>query len=405
MPKKIISILISIILLFDIVYANEIDLVSERYILYNLNDNQVLMEEKENEEVSIASLTKIMTVIVAIENIKDFNSEITITNEMIDGIEKDVTIVGFNVGEVVTYDDLLYSSILSSGADAVNALAISIGGSIDNYLDLMNRKSEELNLNNTHYTNAIGLYDENNYSTAYDQAQLLIYALKNEKFRTIFETKEYELTNGKKIKSTIEYYNSKSKDDISYIKGSKTGYIKKAGYCLASIATLNNVDYLLITLNAFTRESNAHVKDHIMTYNYFNDNYGYKNIVENADVVISLDTKYSKQEKYNVYANKNINKYLKNDFNKNDVLLKYDGIKTISFFTNKKNPIGKVTVIYNDVVIDEFEVKYDGSLSFDIKSFLVINKIYILLSIIFLLFLVKVRIDKNKRLKIESSLQ
>ena len=138
------SIILTLILLFDIVYASEVDLESERFILYNLNDNQVLMSEKENEEVSIASLTKIMTVIVSIEKINDFNDKVIITDEMIDNIDWDVSKIGFKEGEEYTYNDLLYGSILASGADAVNALAISTYGSYDKFINAMNEKAASL---------------------------------------------------------------------------------------------------------------------------------------------------------------------------------------------------------------------------------------------------------------------
>ena len=191
MLKKMSSIILTLILLFDIVYASEVDLESERFILYNLNDNQVLMSEKENEEVSIASLTKIMTVIVSIEKINDFNDKVIITDEMIDNIEWDVSKIGFKEGEEYTYNDLLYGSILASGADSVNALAISTYGSYDKFINAMNEKAASLNMNHTRYSNVVGLYDENNYSSAYDQAKLLMYALKNDKFKEISFFLEY----------------------------------------------------------------------------------------------------------------------------------------------------------------------------------------------------------------------
>ena len=249
--QRVIKILMLFILLFDIVFASELDLTSERYILYNMNDNEVLMEKDANKEVSIASLTKIMTVIVAIENINNYEEKITITKKMIDGIDSDVSIAGFNVGDKLTYNDLLYGAMLPSGADAVNALAILVSSDKDKFVELMNKKVKELGLKHTHFANVVGLYNPNNYSSAYDVAQILKYALKNPKFKSIFETKRYTYSNGKKTKSTLDYYSSKTNNNTSFITGSKTGYIKKSGYCLVSTSTLNNVSYLLVTLNAF----------------------------------------------------------------------------------------------------------------------------------------------------------
>ena len=101
-----------------------------------------------------------MTTIVAIENIDDFDKKVTITYDMVKDIEWDVAIVGFNVGETVTYNDLLHGSLLSSGADAVNALALSIGKSYPNFVKMMNDKVKELGLTKTHFANVVGLYYE-----------------------------------------------------------------------------------------------------------------------------------------------------------------------------------------------------------------------------------------------------
>ena len=99
---------LNIILLFCNVFAENLDLISDKYILYNLNDNKILMQKNENEETQIASLTKIMTIIVAIENITDFDEKVTITKDMVNNIEWDVAKIGLKSGDIVTYNDLLY---------------------------------------------------------------------------------------------------------------------------------------------------------------------------------------------------------------------------------------------------------------------------------------------------------
>ena len=391
MLKKMSSIILTLILLFDIIYASEVDLESERFILYNLNDNQVLMSEKENEEVSIASLTKIMTVIVSIEKINDFNDKVIITDEMIDNIEWDVSKIGFKEGEEYTYNDLLYGSILASGADAVNALAISTYGSYDKFINAMNEKAASLNMNHTRYSNVVGLYDENNYSSAYDQAKLLMYALNNDKFKEVFETKQYTLTSGKKIKSTMESYNTKNNDDISYILGSKTGYINDAGYCLASIASLNGVNYLFISLNAYSDDYTVHIKDHIKTYNYFNDNYGYKDLVNFDDIVGSINVKYSIEKKYDIKSPINIQKYLKNDYDKSKVSIEYIGKDNITYFTKKGTNLGIIKVSYDNNPLAYFDVIYNDGLTFDSFEYVRENGIYIIVSILVILLIVGVK--------------
>ena len=289
--KIVATIIISFMFSITNVLSETLDLISDKYILYNLNENKILMQKNENDETQVASLTKIMTTIVAIENIKSYDEKVTITKEMVNDIEWDVAKIGLKAGDVVTYNDLLYGAILPSAADCVNALAISISGSYQEFVKLMNNKVKELNLTHTHFQNVVGLYSKDNYSSAYDMAEILKYSLKNKKFKQIFETKDYTLTNGKKIKSTLKTYNQKVGEDVSYITGAKTGYIRLAGNCLASTATIDNVNYLLITLNAYSTKKSPHILDATKTYKYFSSNYSYKNILDKNDIIVKLKTK------------------------------------------------------------------------------------------------------------------
>ena len=402
MRKKISKIILFFVFFIQVVYASELNLTSEKYVLYNMNDNMVLTSKDENVKTSIASLTKIMTIIVSIENIDDYDKKIKITKDMLKDIDWDVSVVGFKVGESVSYNDLLYGAMLPSGADAVNALAISISGNKKDFINLMNEKVQELGLKNTHFDNVVGLYSEKNYSSAYDMAQILIYSLKNPKFKSVFETKSYTFSNGKKTKSTIAYYNEKNKDDISYITGSKTGYIKKAGLCLASTATLHDVNYLLVTLNAFTSESAAHVKDHVKTYTYYDKNYGYKNIINEDDIIVSLKTKYAKENNINIKSDINKNLYLKNDFDRSKIKYDYDGLDTVSYFTKPGSKLGHVKVLYGETVLEEFDLIYNEKLTFSLISFIIINEYYLIaIGVIILLILISIVI-KQKRRKISS---
>ena len=396
--NKVIFALTSI-LLFCNVFAENLDLISDKYILYNLNDNKILMQKNENEETQIASLTKIMTIIVAIENITDFDEKVTITKDMVNNIEWDVAKIGLKSGDIVTYNDLLYGAMLPSAADCVNALAISISGNYKDFIELMNNKVKELKLKHTHFENVVGLYSKDNYSSAYDVAEILKYSLKNQKFKQIFEAKEYVLTNGKKINSTLKTYNKKVGEDISYITGAKTGYIKLAGNCLASTATIDNVDYLLVTLNAYSNKKSPHILDATSTYKYFSNNYSYKYILKKNDVVVNLKTKYAKEKNIDIHSSQEYKYYLKNDFNKDSIKYEYDGIKEISYFTKKGTTLGKVKIKLNDEILETFELIYNENLTFSIASFLWINKAYVIAIILFIIILLKIN-KRKKRVKV-----
>lgn len=396
---KIIAIIV-ISFMFSItnVLSETLDLISDKYILYNLNENKILMQKNENDETQVASLTKIMTTIVAIENIKNYDEKVTITKEMVDDIEWDVAKIGLKAGDVVTYNDLLYGAILPSAADCVNALAISISGSYQEFVKLMNNKTKELNLKHTHFQNVVGLYSKDNYSSAYDMAEILKYSLKNKKFKQIFETKDYTLTNGKKIKSTLKTYNQKVGEDVSYITGAKTGYIKLAGNCLASTATIDNVNYLLITLNAYSTKKSPHILDATKTYKYFSSNYSYKNILDKNDIIVTLKTKYAKENEVDIHYDEELSSYLKNDFDKNDLIYDYSGVKEVSYFTKKGTKLGDVKIKYNNEILKEFEIYYNEKLSFSIWKFAWIKKFYIIF-ILILLYIIRVINLKKKRMR------
>ena len=263
--KKLIKILI-LFFIFQfniIVNAKEFNITSDNVILYNLNDNNILYELNSDEKTNIASLTKIMTVITAIENIEDLNQEIIVPSEAFIGIEE-YSQMGLKTGDRLTYKDLLYGIMLPSGADAANTLAISLAGNIDNFVTLMNNKVTELNLENTHFDNPIGMDSENNYSTSKELAEILLYSLDNETFKEIFYTREYRIESlNLTIKSTLIQYSQNGYYDVDNIKGAKSGFTDGAGLCLASVATYDDVTYLLVTLGADTTNRANAIKDTI----------------------------------------------------------------------------------------------------------------------------------------------
>lgn len=388
MQKRISKILLFFFLLFDIIYAKDLDLFSDKYILYNLSENQIMMKKDENVKTNIASLTKIMTIIVSIENIKDFEEEVIITKQMLDGIASDVSVAGFKKGERLTYNDLLYGAMLPSGADATNALAISIAGTKENFIKLMNDKVKELHLKNTHFSNVVGLYDEDNYSSAYDIAQLLMYSLKNKKFKEIFETKKYTLTNGKELKSTLLYYEN---DDVNIISGSKTGYIKAAGRCLASTSQIDDVNYLLITLNSFSKDKTAHIKDAITIYSYYKENYAYHNYLNIDDVLVTLNTENAKEKQIEIKSNEIKKIYHDNTFSKDKLEYIYNGKNEVSYFTKKGTKLGTITIKYDNEIIDNFDLIYNETLTFSL-----INTIKNYLAEIILLIFASIIIMRKK---------
>lgn len=220
-----------------------------------------------------ASMTKIMTTIVAIENLSDLNQEITVTNDMIANLyAQDATQAGFQPGETVQAIDLLYGVMLPSGADCCIALADTIAGSEEGFVELMNQKAEKLGLENTHFCNTTGLHADDHYSTAKDIAELLRYALKNSTFREIIES-PYHSTPGTNVHPDgITFYSTmfKNLSDATVIDGKimggKTGFTSEAGCCLASFAEIDGIEYILVTAGAY-QAGTPHIDDAVKLYN------------------------------------------------------------------------------------------------------------------------------------------
>ena len=232
--KKIILVIITLFLFINV---KALEINSNNAILYNMNDESVIYEINSEEIVQIASLTKIVTAITVIENTENLNKEVTITREMLQGLDGYAK-AGFKAGDKLTYIDLLYALMLPSAADAAQALAINISGSIEEFSNLMNQKIEERGVTNSKFDNPVGMDSESNYSTASDLAKILIYSLENETFKTIFNSNAYKIESlNKTVKKTLASYNI----DTSIIKGAKTGFTYDAGLCLASTTTLENV--------------------------------------------------------------------------------------------------------------------------------------------------------------------
>lgn len=245
MKKACFTVVLCICLCFNFnVFAMSISAKSS--ILMDISTNEVLYENNAQQRLSMASTTKIMTAICAIEN-SDLKKEVTVKNQAI-GIEGSSMYLKYN--EKILMEDLLYGLMLSSGNDAAVAIALDVSGSIDAFCDLMNTTAQKIGAKNTHFKNPNGLDHKEHYTTAYDLALIASYAMKNEKFSNISSTlkKKIEKTNV----SPERYLRNHNKMLVLYegATGVKTGFTKKSGRCLVSSAKKDNLHVVAVTLNA-----------------------------------------------------------------------------------------------------------------------------------------------------------
>lgn len=401
MKKLILNI---IVFLCFIPNVNALDLSSKHAVLYNMNEDKIIYELNKDEKTSIASLTKIMTTLVAIENIEDYDKKVTLYSSMFRGLaEENAAVIGLRSGQVVTYNDLLYGMFIASGADATRAIAISIAGSEDAFVELMNKKAEYLGMTNTHFVNTTGLDEDNQYSTVNDVAILLKEALKNEKFKEIFTTSSYTLTDKSlTVYSTLRKTAKSYGYNVDYIEGAKTGFTYDAGKCLASLSfdEKNNIEYMLVTTNASINTNDAyHIKDAVTVYNHYFENYKYHNLVDKNDLILTLPTKYGKEESINIYVTEDVKYYLDNTFNKEEVILNYTGTDIVTTNMEKGTKLGQIEVIYNNEVLSTFDVYLPEKVDFSILAFLKENIEYVISGIIgfILLLIIIIKIKKRKK--------
>ena len=236
-----------LLFVFNIVFsadASSLQVSAKSAVLMCADSGQIIFEHNAYEKLPIASTTKIMTALVAVENLA-MDQKIKVGNEVLD-IEG--TSLGLRPGDVLSAYDLLIGLMLSSGNDAAHAVAVAVGGSVADFILLMNEKAKEIGLRDSSFATVSGLDAEKHYSTAYDMALLTKAALKNDVFADIVS--KYTATiriNDKKIwlKNHNRLLNS-----YDGMIGVKTGFTKKSGRCLVTAAVRGDYSLIAVTLNA-----------------------------------------------------------------------------------------------------------------------------------------------------------
>lgn len=262
MKKKIIAFIAACVLamLFEFsAFAGEIGVSAQSAVLMCANNGEVLFQKNAHKQLSMASTTKIMTSLIALEAAIP-ETEITVTKEM---VSVEGTSMGLLAGDSVSLRELVYGMLLQSGNDAANTVAYVIGGGPEGFAKLMNERAAEIGMENTNFVTASGLDDENHYSTAYDMALLACESIANPEFAAICSQKSARLTYGNPpYARTLTNHNRllwKYEDTI----GIKTGFTKKSGRCLVSAAERDGVVLVAVTLNA-----PSDWNDHISMFEY-----------------------------------------------------------------------------------------------------------------------------------------
>ena len=264
--KRIVSAVLSVLFVFA--YSNpvkaedntKVKVSAEAYVLYCSDNGQIISSKNENKKMKPASTTKIMTSLLALEEASSRNKKVKFSEKMI----AEGSSMYLKVGEVVTLKDLAAGMMMASGNDAANASALTISGSTEKFADKMNKRAKQIGMKNTHFVTPSGLDDDNHYSTAYDMALLMSYALENEDFAKLTSQKNatVEFIEPSSKKTTYSNHN-RLLSLYEYCIGGKTGYTMSAGRCLVSAAKKDGLTLICVTLN-----DRNDWNDHISLYNY-----------------------------------------------------------------------------------------------------------------------------------------
>lgn len=209
---------------------------------------RVLFEKNKDKKLAMASTTKIMTAITAIENCEDLDEKFEISPKAV-GIEG--TSLYLRKGDIYSTRDLLYALMLISGNDASVAIAEHVAGTTSEFVTLMNEKAKEIGATNSHFANTHGLDEDGHYTTAYDLAKITAYALNNDTFREIVSTQSTKIVNSKEGQEEPRYLRNKNKllFKLDGCIGVKTGFTNDAGRCLVSAIERNGMRLICVVLN------------------------------------------------------------------------------------------------------------------------------------------------------------
>ena len=313
--------------------------VNASYVILNQDNNKVLYGSNIHEKRLIASITKVMTAHIVINN-ANLSEYVTVGDEIDDSHGSSIYL---KKGEIISIEDLLYGLLLRSGNDAAIVLAKNVGGTIDNFVKLMNEEANKIGMSDTIFNNPSGLDDEveGNISTAYDMAILTSTAMKNKSFRKIFRAKHYKC---KTNFNTYDWYNkNKALNSYKYVTGGKTGYTKKAKRTLITTASKNNINLIIVTLN-----QKDDFNFHISNYKYIFDNYNNYLVLNKSN--LNINDKFYKKRGCNLYIKNNYFYFGKKDDLKHLMIYYYlDKLNNIS----TDDIVGSATLYKSDKLIYE----------------------------------------------------
>ena len=410
MRKRILLILMFFILCIPKnIFATfeDLNINAKYYGVYMSNNLDALYESNSDQKVPIASITKIMTAIVCIDNIQDLSQTVKVNLAEVQKYYNDeYSVAGLRDSQEISYYDLIATMLIPSGADSAACIAINVFGDYSKFIEAMNEKAKEIGMNSTSFANPIGADDPNNYSTVYDVALMMKYALDNDIIKDLMSRYEYTIKDGSiTVHNALFVFANLYGLDVSKIAGGKTGMTGDAGYCLATYSNNEENPLICIVLGSDIISGRLpHIEDSQNLYNYVDENYVLKNIIQKGEKIIALPTYHSTKSSIQVSASNNIGIYMNKDENieEDKITIEYSGIDILSSDNKKGDVVGKAHISYKDKYIGCVDIVLEEDVPFSILSWSKDNLQYVLIieiSLIGIIIIIyrKYRSNVNKK--------
>ena len=395
--------------------------------LYSLDTNEFLYSKNIDQRVYPASMVQIMAAVVIMEKVPDLeNFTVTMTETAYNRIlGTGSAVLHCKVGETINGKDALAAMLISSAGDVIYAYCEAVGGSVEGFVDLMNQKAAELGLTGTHYTNPIGLFDENNYTTVRDIITLTQYAVKNFSVfseltsKSRYTMKATNMREARTIVTTNYMVDSSTNYFYSYCTGTKTGYTDESGRCLTATAQYNGYSYVAVLMDC---EQKGGARTEFITakemFRWAFNNFEFKSVLDISTPVAEMPVRLSSDYDYvSLYPEKQLTSILPQEADNSTVIIKPTlNAESVNAPVKKGEVMGTAKVIYAEQVLGEVNLvagqDIEGSpwlIFFDFVkriftsvAFLVIFIILIVLAILFTLYVIYINTsDKKKKRKVK----
>ena len=430
MPKRIFSIFFVCFLIITSVFApisasayevNSFEITAEAGMLVSLDTGEVLWEKNADQKMYPASITKIMTAIIMVESdIWNPEAKVTLTKAALDKtLGTGLAVSLMNEGEEFTQLDLLYMVLLSSFGDCAYLAADIYGGSLEGFVEMMNNKAKELGLNGTHYSNPVGLHEEETYTTARDTYKLCVYAKKHDIINEVTSKSRYKMTTTKGTTRTLSTTNflldQSTNYYYQYATGFKTGFTNAAGRCLVSTATRNSYNYMCILLKCPNRPNVKRYEfvESRELYRWAFNNFSFKEIAKSNEPVCEIPVEQSLQTDFlPLYFDKPFISVLPNEADDSTIVIKtFFENETATAPIKKGDVLGYAEIMYAEKVIGRVnllageDVKASALLQFwelvkDIFTSKYMKVVYLLIAAVivgFILVMIKLNWPRKKR--------